>query len=56
MLTRAEGEQSRIAVIFYGAGNIREEKASRYLDIDVYRQSCTWVDTKFFCEMGGKYI
>ena len=49
MLTRADGEQPRIAIIFRGTGkSIREdEKASWHPGVDVYWQPSAWADTAF---------
>ena len=48
IITRAEGEQPRIAIIFRGKGKqIRqEEKNAWHQDVDVYWQTNAWADTE----------
>ena len=48
-ITRAAGEQPRIAIIFRGAGKIvrADEKLAWHRDVDVYWQKNAWADTEF---------
>ena len=48
IVTRAEGEQPRIAIIFRGQGKriSLDEKIAWHQDVDVYWQCNAWVDTK----------
>ena len=48
IVTRAEGEQPRIAIIFRGQGKriSLDEKIAWHQDVDVYWQCNAWADTK----------
>ena len=53
IVTHAEGEQPRIAIIFRGQG-IRislDEKIVWHQDVDVYWQCNAWADTKVSLEL-----
>lgn len=52
ILTRAEGEQPRIAVIFRGKGKriSPDEKMSWHQDVDIYWQENAWADTEVSVE------
>ena len=52
IVTRAEGEQPRIAIIFRGQGKriSLDEKIAWHQDVDVYWQCNAWADTKVSLE------
>ena len=52
IVTRAEGDQPRIAIIFCGQGKriSLDEKVAWHQDVDVYWQCNAWADTKVSLE------
>lgn len=44
---RAEGEQNvKPAIVFRGKGNVRADEKAEYDGVDVYLESCAWMDSE----------